>query len=73
MLGSVNGAAQNTFMGGTANFPNISVATAVDFLLLKFSVTVGTAGTLLLQAAQNAASANATNILSPSYMLATKV
>jgi hypothetical protein len=73
ILGSVNGVGQNTFFSGNLVFPTVSVATTVDYLLIKFAITVVGAGTLILQAAQNTSSANATRILSPSYLIATKV
>jgi hypothetical protein len=71
MIGSIDGAAVNASFPANASFATISVSTILDFLLIKFAITVSQAGTFVLQAAQNSASANATRLTG--YMTATPV
>lgn len=76
-LGSAVGSVAGTPINGNSvsnfTFTNTSVASSVDFLAIRYSVTITTAGTYVVSMAQNSSSGNAANLLTGSYIIATKI
>lgn len=72
-VGSVAGTAVNGNNVSHFAFATISVAGSVDFLMMKFPLSITTAGTYIITLAQNSSSANATNLIAGSYIIATKI
>jgi hypothetical protein len=71
--GRVNGAGVTSFWNGVQGFATIDVQAAVSALMVRFSIVIATAGTYIIQAAQNTSSANATKLLGGSSIFATKI
>jgi len=72
-VGSVAGTAQNGNFVGALSFATVSVAFSVDFLVIRTAIQVTSSGTYTIQAAQNSASANASEVLIGSQLRLTKL
>lgn len=68
--GKVNGAGISSTWNLNQNFPVIDIANVVDTVMVRTGISVTAAGTFIIQAAQNSANANATNLTG--YLVATK-
>lgn len=73
LSGRVNGASAVAAWNGVNAFPTIALNGTPDSLMVRTSIGITVAGTYIIQVAQNSSSGNATNLLTDSYIVATRL